>query len=161
LRNNLTISLGLESTGHVGRWWCRGGDVMVIPSHPPPRRSTRQGGGAASGGCLPHAPRVSPSSPPDPATTLSPRHAGHATAWPTDQRDRDRSSALRSGSSSCLTVGPALVPFLLPLSSPPCLSILPSNRRKGRAEPSPQIWPLSLILTSIRGSFGKVRVVLP
>jgi hypothetical protein len=142
LGDNVTISLGLErravrraALAHVGRWWWRwrGGDVMVIPSHP------ENAPGRSSGGCLPHAPRVSPSSPPDLATTLSSVTRATPRPGPRDQRDRDRSSSLRSGSSSCPAVGPALVPFLLPLlllllpAYPSSSSVLPSNRRQGQS----------------------------
>lgn len=104
-------------------------------------------------------------------TTLSPRQAGHATALPHGSA-RQRSQFLLPLRFFFL---PRRGPRPCPLSSPspPCLShpiivvSLPQSKKgPGSTEPSnrriaPLALSVSLILTSIRASFGKVRLVFP
>lgn len=183
--NNLTISFGLQQrraalravqpwpVAHAlaGRWWvamCQ----CHIPSDPPPRaRGPGRSSGVAVCACLPHAPRVAPPSPPDPANyPFAPSSGPRQRPAPRISETEISVSFSRSGSSSCPAVGPALVPFLLRL-----LPAYPSHHRlptaieekgPGSTEPSnrriaPLALSVSLILTSIRASFGKVRVVFP
>lgn len=144
-------------------------------SHPIRSASTRQGPRAeqrCGRVCLPPTrPARGAAQPTGPGKLpFPPVKRATPTPCPTDQRDRDLSSFSRSGSSSCRAVGPALVPFLLRL-----LPAYPSHHRlptaieekgPGSTEPSnrriaPLALSVSLILTSIRASFGKVRLVPP
>jgi hypothetical protein len=123
---------------------------------------------AGPGGCLPHAPRVSPSSPPDTPATLFHPYAGHTTAWPHGSASQKTSRSPRPGGDRRLGVGPAaLVPFLplvpWPPSSSPFSSLL-AQSKKQTAEPSPRILPRRVaspcpVLERTRSGvvFGKVR----
>jgi hypothetical protein len=145
----------------------------IRSADPPPRARGpgRSSGVAVCAACLPHAPRVAPPSPPDPANYPFPPSSGpRQRPAPRISETEISVSFSRSGSSSCPAVGPALVPFLLRL-----LPAYPSHHRlptaieekgPGSTEPSnrriaPLALSVSLILTSIRASFGKVRLVFP
>lgn len=177
--NNLTISFGLQqrraarraAVAHAlaGRWWvamCQ----CHIPSDPPPRaRGPGRSSGVAVCACLPHAPRVAPPSPPDPANYPFPPSSGPRHALPHGSA-RQRSQFLLPLRFFFLPRrGPR--PRTLSSPSPPCLSpiivSLPQSKKgPGSTEPSnrriaPLALSVSLILTSIRASFGKVRLVPP
>jgi hypothetical protein len=92
---------------------------------------------AGPGGCLPHAPRVSPSSPPDTPATLFHPHAGHTTAWPhgSASQKTSRSPPPRRGwiDDSAWDPPPSFPFFLLfPGRPPPPLSLLFSRNRRSR-----------------------------
>lgn len=153
----------------VGGWRCAN-----VTSHPIRLHAPGAQGGAAVWPCVPasHTPRAWRR----PAhrtreTTLSPRQAGHANALPHGSA-RQRSQFLLPLRFFFL---PRRGPRPCPLSSPspPCLShpiivvSLPQSKKgPGSTEPSnrriaPLALSVSLILTSIRASFGKVRLVFP